>query len=53
MRRAWLFGEIGGRAMLGVLLLLAIVVPLLNLAVPADSAQSLRHEETSWTISQP
>ena len=45
MRRAWLFGEIGGRAMLGVLLLLAIVVPLLNLAVPADSAL---HLSTYW-----
>ena len=45
MRRAWLFGEIGGRAMLGVLLLLAIIVPLLNLAVPADSAL---HLSTYW-----
>ncbi len=45
MRRAWLFGDIGGRAMLGVLLLLAIIVPLLNLAVPADSAL---HLSTYW-----
>ncbi|MDT0498531.1 urea ABC transporter permease subunit UrtC [Algiphilus sp. W345] len=45
MRRAWLFGDIGGRAMLSVLLLLAIIVPLLNLAVPADSAL---HLSTYW-----
>ncbi|MCK5860722.1 MAG: urea ABC transporter permease subunit UrtC [Abyssibacter sp.] len=45
MRRSMFYGDTGGRIMLGVLAVMAIVVPLLNLAVPADSAL---HLSTYW-----